>query len=116
MIPKVGGDSLLLVSDLSVSFLSSIVFGLLPVCRNLKAGFSLGSPVQYIVLGIVGALWRLGTLLLLSLRRFLLVPLILMPMLLLLMLSSPLTRLIGEFLIVCLAVLACLPGFVMLFV
>ena len=35
------------------------------------AGFSLGSPVQYIVLGMVGALWRLGTLLLLILKRFL---------------------------------------------
>ena len=51
---------LLLVSALSVSSLLSIVSGLLPVCSNLRAGFSLGFPVLFIVLEMVGALWRLG--------------------------------------------------------
>ena len=64
--------------------------------------------------GVVAVLLRLGTLLLLILRRFLLVPLILISIYLLLMSSSLLIPLIGRSWIVSKEVLACLDRFVML--
>ena len=114
MIPKVGGDS---------TPLGQRPLSVLPVvCRiwasarmkQLEAGFSLGFPVLFIVLVMVGALWRLGILLLLILKRSLLVLLILMFISLLLTLLSLSIRLIEVFWIGFWAVLACLPGSVML--
>ena len=54
-----------------------IVFGLLLGLVSLMDGFGLGYLFPSSVLGVVVGRWRLGTLLLLILRRFLLVPLIL---------------------------------------
>ena len=91
MIPKVGGDST-------------------PLGQRPLSVLAVVFPVLFIVLVMVGALLRLGILLLLILKRSLLVLLILMFISLLLMLLSLSIRLIGVFWRGFWAVLACLPG------
>ena len=91
MIPKVGGDST-------------------PLGQRPLSVLAVVFPVLFIVLVMVGALLRLGILLLLILKRSLLVLLILMFISLLLTLLSLSIRLIGVFWRGFWAVLACLPG------
>ena len=77
MIPKTDGDATPL-GQRSLSVLPSfIVFGLLLGRVSMMDGFGLGYLILSSVLGVVVGRWRLGILLLLILRKFLLVPLIL---------------------------------------
>ena len=95
-IPKTGGDATPLVTDLSVCSLLCIVFGLLLVWVVWRIGLGIGYLILSSLLVAVAVLWRLGILLLLILRKFFLVPLILMFISLFLMWSSLLIRLIED--------------------
>ena len=93
MIPKVDGDSTLLVQrPLSVL---PVVYRIWTSARmgQLGVGFGLGFRILFLVLVVVAALLKLGIPLLLILRRFFLGLLILMFTFLLLMLLSLLIRL-----------------------
>ena len=95
LIPKSDGDATLFARGLAASSQSCIVFGLVLVWGSWRIGLSLGCLNLSSVLVVVVGRWKLGILLLLILRRFLLVPLILMFISLLLMSSSLSTRLTG---------------------
>ena len=99
MIPKTDGDATPL-GQRPLSVLPVIVFGLRLVWVSLVTGLSLGFLTLFSVLVVVVGRLRLGILLLLILRKFLLVLLIPMFISLLLMSSSRLIRLIVLFLIV----------------
>ena len=71
MIPKTDGDATPLARGLSVFSPSSTAFGLLLVWVS----FGLGCLIRSLVLVEVVGRWKLGTLLLWVLRKFLLVPL-----------------------------------------
>ena len=86
---------LLLARDLLVFSRLSIVFGLLLVWISLKIDSSLWVSDSVFSAGVVVGRWKLGILLLLILRKFLLVPLILIFISLSLMSSSLSVRLTG---------------------
>ena len=96
MIPK--GDVMLLSLARGLLVFSQLlfVFGPLLVWCSLRSGLGLGFLILFLVLVVVVGRLRLGTLLLLILRKFLLVPVILMFIFLLRMSSSLLTLLIGD--------------------